>query len=45
MTYKLKVKRSEGESILYLGKDAPHFMVKQEVPSQQMIIELKSKSK
>jgi predicted Zn-dependent peptidase len=45
MTYKLKVKRAEGESILYLGKDAPHFMVKQEVPSQQMIIELKSKSK
>ena len=45
MTYKLKVKRSDGEAFVYVRKDAPHFMVKQEVPSQQMIIELKSMSK
>jgi hypothetical protein len=45
MTYKIKVKRSEGEAFLYLGKDAPHFLVKQEVPAQQMTIELKAMSK
>ena len=45
MTYKFKVKRSEGESCVYLGKDAPHFLVKQEIPAQQMTIELKSMSK
>ena len=45
MTYKIKVKRSDGEAFLYLGKDAPHFLVKQEVPAQQMTIELKAMSK
>ena len=45
MTYKIKVKRSDGEAFLYLGKDAPHFLVRQEVPAQQMTIELKAMSK
>jgi zinc protease len=44
-TYKVKVKRPEGEVILYLAKDTPHFLVKQEVPAQQMTIELKAMSK
>jgi len=44
-TYKVKLKRPEGEGFLYLGKDSPHLLVKQEVPSQAMIIELKSLSK
>jgi hypothetical protein len=45
MTYKIKVKRPEGESFLYLGKDSPHFMVKNEMPAQAMTMELKSLSK
>jgi len=44
-TYKVKVKRPEGEAFMYLRKDSPHILVKQEVPSQAMTIELKSLSK
>jgi predicted Zn-dependent peptidase len=45
MTYKIKVKRPEGEAFIYLGKDSPRFMVKQEVPAQAMTIELKQIAK
>ncbi|MDH3216198.1 MAG: insulinase family protein [Candidatus Krumholzibacteria bacterium] len=41
-TYKVKVKRPEGDQYLYFGKDAPHILVKQEVPAQAMNLELKS---
>ncbi|UCG51627.1 MAG: insulinase family protein [Candidatus Latescibacterota bacterium] len=44
-TYKIKVKRPDGESFLYLGKDSPHHMVKSEMPAQMMTMELKSLSK
>ena len=40
-TYKIKVKRPEGEAFIYLAKDAPHVLVKQEVPAQAMALELK----
>ena len=43
--YKVKLKRPEGEVFLYLGKDSPHVLVKQEVPAQAMIMELKSLTK
>lgn len=43
-TYKIKVKRAEGESFMYLAKDVPHIMIKQEVPAQAMTIELKQVS-
>ncbi len=45
VTYKMKVKRSDGESYLYLNKESPHYMVKQEIPSQALTMELKSVSK
>jgi predicted Zn-dependent peptidase len=41
-TYKVRIKRSEGDLILYCMKDAPHIVVKQEIPSQQLKLELKS---
>jgi predicted Zn-dependent peptidase len=41
-TYKVKVKRSSGDLILYCMKDAPHVVVKQEIPAQQLKLELKS---
>jgi predicted Zn-dependent peptidase len=40
--FKVKVKRSDGEAILYLSKESPHYVVKQEVPAQAMTMELKS---
>ena len=41
-TYKVKVKRPDGEAYYYFGKDSPHIMVKQEVPSQGLTIVLKT---
>jgi hypothetical protein len=41
-TYKVKVKSGEGEQIMYVRKQIPHVMVKQEVPAQGLNIELKS---
>lgn len=41
-TFKVKVKRAEGESMFYCHKEAPHFLIKQEVPAQMLSIELKS---
>jgi len=41
-TYKLKVKRADGESVFYCQKEAPHFLIKQEIPAQMLSIELKS---
>ncbi|UCH82834.1 MAG: insulinase family protein [Candidatus Latescibacterota bacterium] len=44
-TYKIKVKRPDGESFMYLGKEIPHVVIKQEVPAQMMTMELKSLTK
>jgi len=41
-TYKVKVNRPEGEAYYYFGKESPHILVKQEVPSQGLTIELKT---
>jgi predicted Zn-dependent peptidase len=41
-TYKVKVKASDGEQIMYVQKATPHFLVKQENPAQGLNIELKS---
>jgi hypothetical protein len=41
-TYKVKVKSGEGEQMMYVQKDAPHIIVKQESPAQGLNIELKS---
>jgi len=41
-TYKVVVKRADGDQILYVTKDTPHWVVKQEVPANQLKIELKS---
>lgn len=41
-TYKVRVQRPAGEAFMYVGEDAPHILVKQEVPAQAMSIELKS---
>jgi len=41
-TYKVKVKSSDGEQMMYVRKDMPHVLVKQEVPAQGLNIELKS---
>jgi predicted Zn-dependent peptidase len=42
--YKVKVKKSDGDTIMFCLKEAPHFMVKQEMPAQGLSIELKSHS-
>lgn len=44
-TFKLKVKRAEGESVFYCEKETPHHLVKQEIPAQMLSIELKSVEK
>jgi hypothetical protein len=41
-TYKVKVKSGDGEQVMYVRKDLPHVLVKQEVPAQGLNIELKS---
>jgi zinc protease len=41
-TYKVSVKSSDGEQVMYVTKDMPHVLVKQEVPAQGLNIELKS---
>jgi predicted Zn-dependent peptidase len=41
-TYKVRVKSGDGEQIMYVQKDSPHWLVKQEVPAQGLNIELKS---
>jgi predicted Zn-dependent peptidase len=41
-TYKVRVKSSDGDQMMYVQKKAPHVMVKQEVPAQGLNIELKS---
>ena len=40
--FKVKIKRADGEAYLYLDTMAPHLLVKQEVPSQGMQLELTS---
>jgi hypothetical protein len=44
-TYKVKIKRADGEVYLYFDTVAPHIMVRQEVPAQGMLIELTSIAK
>ena len=44
-TYKLKVKRPDGEAFMYLSKEVPHVVIKQEIPAQMMTMELKSLTK
>jgi predicted Zn-dependent peptidase len=41
-TFKIKVKSGDGEQIMYVQKDSPHLLVKQENPAQGLNIELKS---
>jgi len=41
-TIRVRVKRSDGEQILYVTKDSPHVVVKQELPAQKLKMELKS---
>ena len=41
-TYKVRIKRPDGESFVYVDQNSPHILVKQEVPSQALNIELKS---
>jgi len=43
-TYKIRLKRPDAEAFMYLSKDAPHFLVKQEIPAQSLVIELKQLS-
>ncbi len=43
--YKVSVKQPEGESFLYLTKDLPHIMIKQEMPAQGLTFELKKIAK
>ena len=40
--FKIRVRRPDGESFIYLQKDSPHTLVKHEVPAQMMTIELKA---
>jgi len=42
--FKVKVKQADGDIVMYCRKDAPHNMVKQEMPAQGLSIELKSHS-
>jgi hypothetical protein len=42
--YKVKVKKPDGDVLMFCQKDAPHFLVKQEMPAQGLTIELKSHS-
>lgn len=41
-TYKVKIKRADGDLIIYCTKDLPHLTVKQENPAQQLKLELKA---
>jgi zinc protease len=41
-TYKLSVKSGDGEQVMYVRKEMPHVLVKQEVPAQGLNIELKT---
>ncbi|MCZ6766509.1 MAG: pitrilysin family protein, partial [bacterium] len=41
-TYKVKIMRPDGEAYYYFGKESPHILVKQEVPSQGLTIVLKT---
>jgi hypothetical protein len=42
--YKLQVKRPDGDTVLYCRKEAPHLLIKQEMPAQGLTIELKSQA-
>lgn len=39
-TYKVKIKRADGEAFFYFDRVSPHVLIKQEVPSQAMNLEL-----
>jgi predicted Zn-dependent peptidase len=40
--FKVKVKEPDSDTIMYCNKEAPHFLIKQEIPAQGLSIELKS---
>jgi predicted Zn-dependent peptidase len=42
--FKVKIKQPDGDVVMYCRKDAPHYLVKQEMPAQGLTIELKSHS-
>jgi len=42
--FKVKVKQPDGDVLIYCHKDAPHYLVKQEMPAQGLTIELKSRT-
>jgi len=42
--FKVKIKQPDGDVVMYCRKEAPHFLVKQEMPAQGLTIELKSHS-
>ena len=42
--FKVKVKQPDGDLLMYCHKDAPHYLVKQEMPAQGLTIELKSRT-
>jgi predicted Zn-dependent peptidase len=42
--YKVRVKRPDGDTVMYCRKEAPHVLIKQEMPAQGLTIELKSQS-
>lgn len=41
-TYKVRLSRPDGEQYYYLGKEAPHLLVKMEVPAQGLVSTLKA---
>ena len=43
-TYKVRIKRADGEAFFYFNKALPHVLVKQEVPAQGLTLELTSLS-
>jgi predicted Zn-dependent peptidase len=42
--YKVRVKQPDGDVVMYCKTDAPHYLIKQEMPAQGLSIELKSHS-
>jgi predicted Zn-dependent peptidase len=42
--FKVKVKQPDGDIVMYCHKEAPHYLVKQEMPAQGLTIELKSRT-
>jgi predicted Zn-dependent peptidase len=41
-TYKVRLKTADGEQLLFVQKDSPHVVIKQEIPAQRLSIVLES---